>query len=135
MSTTGEYTIDYTLKNLTDKLMKVRLHPVLPAEMNLQSQVSPVEIPANGEVTSSFSFQNVKGLPGSQYVVFLGAEWAESGKRRSHFAYATISVPKKESPLSWNSDLVFAAWWTWALFLSFIFMWIYWIRPLKKLNR
>jgi hypothetical protein len=133
LSATGEYTIDYTLKNLTGKQMKVNVRPVLPAEMKLQSAISPIEIPSNGEVTSSFTFQNIKGLPGSQYVVFLGAEWVEEGARRSNFAYTMVSVPQKESSLSWSADRIFTIWWIWFSFLTLIFMWIFWIRPLKKL--
>jgi hypothetical protein len=130
------YQAEYTARNNSAQRVKVLLTPLFPQEIQLHNEALVVEIPANGEIQGSFEFENAKGLPNSNYVGMLSAEWAEGTKRQTTFAYASFQIGAAETPVvsHWTADQIFWAWWLWSLVLGMIGMWAFWLRPLKKLR-
>lgn len=130
------YQAEYTVRNHSGQKVKVLLTPLFPQEVQLHNEALMVEIPADGQIEGSFEFENSKGLPNSNYVGMLAAEWAEGNKRQSEFAYSAFQIGAAEKPVvaHWTADQIFWAWWLWSLALGMIAMWAFWIRPLKKIR-
>ncbi|MEZ0392159.1 MAG: hypothetical protein ACAH59_08095 [Pseudobdellovibrionaceae bacterium] len=129
------FAASYNLKNPFEERISFAIQLHLPKEMRLESSIPPVEVPSEGELQGSFQFENVKGLPGSEYIRVLSAEWAYQGKRSGQWAYNAFKIQRKSPARHWSLDQTFWAWWSWSLFLGLILMWIFWIRPLRRLPK
>lgn len=127
------FNVTYTLKNPSTQDLKVFLQFLLPKELELQSEIAPVELPALGEVQGHFQFRNLRGPLGSQYVAFLIGDWMQNGERQSQSTYALFQIEKKPDQ-RWAPERKFWVWLCWSLILGLIGMWIFWIRPLHRLK-
>ncbi len=130
----GQYSANLKIKNPGSQALKLRPLYLLPKEVELTTAVVPLEIAAGGELESSVLFQNQKGLNGSTYQAYVALQWNEGDERRAVTAVTSFRIDKNlNSKSKWNPDQRFWAWWLWALFVGLICMWIFWIRPLKRM--
>lgn len=124
----------YNLENPNSYPVKAAVTPLLPLEVRPLSTPVPVEIPANGQVSGIFQFENQKGLPGSHYLAILTAEWAHEGHRNSQYVSGGFQIPKSSPAKKLSVHAMLWIWFGLGMFLGLMAMWIFWIRPLKKLS-
>jgi hypothetical protein len=104
---------------------------LLPQEVEMVTPQVPVEVPAGGELSTNFQFENRKGLIGSNYQAFVVLQWVSENQRRALIKTAPFRIEKVST--KWSLEQSFWAWWVWGLAVGLIFMWVFWIRPLRRL--
>jgi len=131
-----QYSAQVSVTNPAKEPLKFLPLYILPREMDLKTPEIPLEIPAGGELSTSFLFENRTGLAGSQYHAFLILRWVEHGQRQAAVASTGFKV---EKPTLRQGGLVtrqsFWAWWFWGISLGLIWMWVFWVRPLRKFSK
>ncbi|MGZ5278763.1 MAG: hypothetical protein ACXWC9_02400 [Pseudobdellovibrionaceae bacterium] len=131
-----QYSAQVSVTNPAKESLKLLPLYILPREMDLKTLEIPLEIPAGGELSTSFLFENRTGLVGSQYHAFLILRWIEHGQRQAAVASTGFKVekpPRRQGGLVTQQS--FWAWWLWGLSLGLIWMWVFWVRPLRKFSR
>jgi hypothetical protein len=128
------YSISYKLKNLVDQELKVSLEPHVPRELSLLTPALLVEIPSQGEVLSSFQVENVKGLPGSRYFLYLTAVVARNGLRTNAWSTIELEISPAPPAFRWNPDQAFGIGLLGGLILGLFGMWWFWSRPRQRLR-
>jgi len=130
----GVYEGRYSIENPHAENLRLSVSPLLPEEVRLITPLVPIEIQGGGKVQGSFQFKNERGLPGSQYVAILIADWSQGGERNSQIASSVFYVPKLLDSGKWSFKFLFWFWFSLTLSLGLIGMWAYWIRPLRKIS-
>lgn len=128
------FTVSYFLENLGSDDFRISLRPLLPQEVKLITAKVPLEIKPSSKLQGHFQFVNKRGLPGSQYIAFLVAEWAQGSERQSLIRYESFKIPSATSQRASSSRFVFWVWLLLGTFLGLIGMWIFWIRPIQKMT-
>lgn len=134
-----KFDVGYEIGNPNAEDLEIHLTSYLPGEVEMTSELKPVQVPAQSQLLGNFEFRNKSALPGSKYVALLGAEWKNSTERFSQFAFASFEIPASvaggQGQYLKETDRQFLSWWMWAMSFGLILMWIFWVRPLSKFQK
>lgn len=131
-----EFEAEISFKNESNQDLKVLSSWMLPREVDVLTDPRVLEVPTHQSVAGKFSFRNRSALPGSSYVAIAIAEWTEGDERKASFQVKPFQVEKAEGMVRLlKKDKAVWAWTLWSVCLGLLFMWAFWIRPLKKLSK
>lgn len=135
---------DYEVHNQMDESLPLKFKAILPKEMEMPAPISGIDLKEKASLFGSFYIKNLKGLDGSRYYAYFTVEWMHGGERKVSWVFAPFNIgaaiekapvqigPRWASKLS-NTQLFWLYWSIFALF-GFLFIWVYWVMPLRKLK-
>ncbi len=128
------FLVNYRIFNPNSEARKFALRVLIPDELRfLNHHLGSVNIEPQSEIRGNFQIQNQMGLPGSGYQVILSAEWNEKDQRATASGMENFQLSAVKTLSKNQIDFRFWGWFFISSALGLICMWIFWIRPLKKI--
>ncbi len=135
---------DYEVHNQMDEALALNFRAILPKEMEEPPPMTGLDLKEKASLFGSFQFKNLKGLDGSRYYAYFTVEWVHRGERKLAWVFAPFhigaAIEKEAAPprFPWASKLTSTQlfWLYWSIFalFGFLFVWVYWVLPLRKLK-
>lgn len=136
---------DYEVHNQMDETLPLKFKAILPQEVEAPASMADLDLKEKASLFGSFQFKNLKGLEGSRYYAYFAVQWVQDGERKVSWVFAPffIGAPvEKDIPVNAGFRLasklsktqLFWLYWSIVALFGFLFLWVYWVMPLRKLK-
>lgn len=110
----GEHLVQVELRDASSRLEESLLMCHVPDDLAVLPKRKSVKFQGN-KAGALFHIENLKGLPGSKYGVFVAAEYEYN--KIHYLAYSSIVIPIEADKHQQDSDDIFLSSWSWFLFV------------------
>lgn len=83
------------LRSASDEPLAVQATLLLPGELAADNTVVPVDVPPGASATHTFHVRNGWAVDGSQYRIYVIADWLQAGRHASLAIPGTVSIPAR----------------------------------------
>lgn len=108
----GKHLVQVALRDPSSRLKAVQLICHVPDDLSVLTSQKTVEFQGN-KADAVFHIENMKGMPGSKYGVFVMAKYKHDNI--DYLAYSSIAIPIEAGQHQLDSDNIFSLSWRWFL--------------------